>query len=386
MGDNNFSRQSALKYHEKCPHGKIGTSILKPINDEQDLALAYTPGVALVVEEIIKDPNNAYRYTNKGHMVAVISNGSAVLGLGNTGALASKPVMEGKASLIKSLSDLDAIDIEIDCDDPAELVNIIKRISPSFGAILLEDIKAPDCFYVEQQLQKQLDIPVFHDDQHGTAIVVTAALINALRHQNKSASQCKVVLIGTGAAGHAIFNMLLPLGIHPENIFAYDRQGLIHQGREAVSEHKKIFRTQHENISMKDAFKGADIIIGVSSPNLITADDLKNLAPKPIILALSNPIPEVDPELVKQVRPDVLLCTGSSKYSNQVNNIVSFPYLLKGLITTRTIVLTSEIKWQMAELIAKLSQDSGSEEVIPKALDPRLHALSDQMIAFLKKE
>lgn len=384
MGVNNFSRQTSLSYHEQRPVGKIGVSVLKPLNDDSDLAKAYSPGVAYVVEEIVKDPENVYRYTNKGHMVAVVTNGTAVLGLGNVGALAAKPVMEGKACLIKALSGLDAVDVGVDCEDPDQLVNIIASISSSFGAILLEDIKAPECFEIERKLQARLNIPVFHDDQHGTSIVVTAALINGIRHQALEAEECKVVLIGSGAAGSAIFHMLPLLGILKENIFVYDRQGLIYNGRADVPSHKQDFCTQNSNVSMKDAFKNANIIIGVSGPNLMDSEDLLNLAPNPLILALSNPIPEVDPTLVKQLRPDAILCTGRSDLKNQVNNLVAFPYLLKSLVQTRTIVPTADIKWHMSLMIAQLSSEMGSEELIPTSLDPRLKMLTELMVAYIK--
>lgn len=384
MSTDNYSQQSALDYHKNHPSGKIGIKILKPINNEDDLAKAYTPGVALVVEEIVKNPENAYLYTNKSHLVAVITNGTAVLGLGNTGALASKPVMEGKAALIKAQSGLDAIDIEVDCNDPSKLVEIIASISPSFGGILLEDIKAPECFEVERKLQERLNIPVFHDDQHGTAIVVTAALINGLKHQAKEAKDCTVVLIGAGAAGYAIFQMLTSLGIQKKNIRVYDRSGHIHNGRENLPDHKKEFCAQDENITLKDSFINTDIVIGVSGPDLMNKDDLMALAPNALIFALSNPNPEIDPSMVSKHRPDIILCTGRSDLKNQVNNLVAFPYLLKSLVQTRTIVPDSDVKLKMAELIAGLSADAGADELIPKGLDPRLKNLTEMMVSYLQ--
>lgn len=385
MGIDNFSRQTSLSYHEHRPAGKIGVQVLKPLNDTTDLANAYSPGVAYVVEEIIKEPENIYRYTNKGNFVAVITNGTAVLGLGNTGPAASKPVMEGKAALIKALSGLDAIDIEIDCNDPEQLADIITRISHSFGGILLEDIKAPECFVVEKILRETLDIPVFHDDQHGTSIVVSAALINALRHQKRDTpNTCKVVIIGAGASAHAVFEMLPLVGMNPDNMFVYDSKGLLHTQRENVPEYKRKFCTQKENTPLKEALKGADIVIGLAGANLMDREDLLNLAPHPIILALSNPTPEADPSLVRQLRPDAILCTGRSDVSNQVNNIVAFPYLLKSLVVTRTRYPTNEIKWRMAQMIAQITRDSGPDELIPTSLDPRLKNITDMLIEYLR--
>lgn len=383
MGSNHFFRQTSLNYHEQKPVGKIGVELLKPLNDESDLAKAYSPGVAYVVEEILADPEAAYRYTNKQRLVAVISNGTAVLGLGNVGALASKPVMEGKAALIKALSGLDAIDIEIDCADPDEFIKTVERISPTFGGILLEDIKAPECFYIEQALQDKVNIPLFHDDQHGTSIVVTAALINGLIHQEKEASECRVVLIGSGAAGRSVFEMLPRLGIKHANVFVFDRSGLIYEQRPDLTESKKIFATQSTPLSLKEALQGADIVIGLSGPNLIDASDLKALAPKPLILALSNPIPEVDPMLVKQLRPDAILCTGRSDLENQVNNVVAFPYLLKSMVETRTTKLSLDLKWHMAVMIAQIATQGG-QHLIPRALDPRLKNLTEMMIHYIE--
>ena len=384
MGVNNFSRQTSLSYHEQRPAGKIGVSVLKPLNDEIDLSNAYSPGVAYVVEEIAKDNENAYRYTNKGNFVAVITNGTAVLGLGDTGPLAAKPVMEGKAALIKALSGLDAIDLEIDCKDPEMLADIICRISHSFGGILLEDIKAPECFIVERILQERLNIPVFHDDQHGTSIVVCAALINALRYQGKSSPEdCKVVMIGAGASGYSVFDMLPLVGLQPKNMFVFDTKGLIHANRKDLPEHKKIFCTQENTVSLQEALTGADIVIGLAGPHLLNQSDILRLAPSPIIFALSNPTPEVDPALVRQHRQDAILCTGRSDVSNQVNNIVAFPYLLKSLVATRTNILTRDIKWQMAQMIAQITRDGGTDELIPRSLYPRLKNLTEMLIEYI---
>lgn len=384
MGSNHFFRQTSLNYHEQKPVGKIGIELLKPLHDESDLAKAYSPGVAYVVEEIIADPEAAYRYTNKSRLVAIISNGTAVLGLGNVGALASKPVMEGKAALVKALSGLDAIDIEINCDDPDQLIDTIERISPSFGGILLEDIKAPECFYIEQALQSRLNIPIFHDDQHGTAIVVTAALINGLAYQSKNPETAKVVLIGSGAAGRAVFDMLSMLGIDATRIFVFDRSGLIYKGRPDLPATKEIFATQSHPLSLKEAFQGADVVIGLSGPNLMDAEDLQALASNPLILALSNPTPEVDPSLVKQLRPDAILCTGRSDLENQVNNVVAFPYLLKSMVETRTVALSREIKWNMALMIAHIATQQEGKQLIPRALDPRLKNLTEMLIHYIK--
>ncbi|RDI45223.1 NADP-dependent malic enzyme [Aquicella lusitana] len=382
-------RQAALDYHAHPTPGKVRIALSKPMTTQYDLSLAYSPGVAEPVKEIAQDPAKAYQYTNKGNLVAVISNGTAVLGLGNMGALASKPVMEGKAALFKRFADIDVYDIEIDCNNQQDLVDTIARLAPTFGGINIEDIKAPECFYVEAELKKRLSIPVLHDDQQGTAIVVAAALLNALEIQNKKLSAANIVCLGAGAAGIATMRLLRKLGASLEKLFVIDREGVIHIGRQDLNEQKKEFAIRTEKRTLADAMQHADVFIGVSGPNLVTPDMVKTMAKNPVIFALSNPIPEIMPEEALRVRDDVILATGRSDYPNQVNNVLCFPYLFRGALDVRATTINEPMQLAAVHAIRSLAKEPIPEEVlaaygieqglvfgpaylIPKPTDPRL--------------
>lgn len=394
----NTFRQKALDYHAYPIAGKIHTGLSKPLATQADLALAYTPGVAEPVKDIANQPLDAYRYTNKGNLVAVITNGTAVLGLGNVGALAGKPVMEGKAALFKHFADIDVFDIEIDCNDPKELVETIVRIAPTFGGINLEDIKAPECFYVEEQLKKRLNIPVLHDDQQGTAIVIAAALLNALALQNKSLTSVNIVCLGAGAAGIATMRLLHILGAKKENILTIDRQGIVHLDRLHLNPEKQEFAANTEKRTLEQALQGADIFIGVSGPDLLPARFLSGMAEKPIIFALSNPVPEIMPEQILQVRPDAIIATGRSDYPNQVNNVLCFPYLFRGALDARATTINEAMQIAAVHAIKNLAKESMPAEVLkayelkspllfgphyllPKPFDPRLKSTVSQAVA-----
>jgi malate dehydrogenase (oxaloacetate-decarboxylating)(NADP+) len=360
--------------------------------------LAYTPGVAEPVKEIAKDPRAAYLYTSKGNLVAVITNGTAVLGLGNVGALAGKPVMEGKAALFKRFADIDVFDIEINCDDPYELVETIVRIAPTFGGINLEDIKAPECFIVEAELKKQLNIPVMHDDQHGTAIVVAAALLNALELQGKQLNNAKIVCLGAGAAGIATARLLRVLGADPEKIYMIDRDGIIHADRVDLNEQKREFAVHTKLRTLQDAMRDADVFIGVSGPRLVSQDMIQSMAQKPVVFALSNPTPEIMPEDVAQVRNDVIIATGRSDYPNQVNNVLCFPYIFRGALDVGATCINQQMYLAAVHAIKDLVKEPVPEEVLiaygiergikfgpayllPKPMDPRLKIAVSSAVA-----
>ncbi len=357
-------RQAALDYHSNPVPGKVRIALSKPTVTQYDLSLAYTPGVAEPVKEIAKDNTSAYQYTNKGNLVAVITNGTAVLGLGNVGALAGKPVMEGKAALFKRFADIDVFDIEIDCADPRELVETIVRIAPTFGGINLEDIKAPECFFVEAELKKRLAIPVLHDDQQGTAIVVAAGLLNALELQNKRIDEVKIVCLGAGAAGIATMRLLLRLGAVRENIFLVDREGVIHTHRHMLSEQKKEFANSTSKRTLTDAMHDANVFIGVSGPDLVTPEMVKSMAAKPVIFALSNPVPEIMPDAIMRVRDDVIIATGRSDYPNQVNNVLCFPYLFRGALDVRATTINEEMQLAAVHAIKELAKEPVPDEVL----------------------
>lgn len=382
-------RQEALDYHSLPNPGKLRIALSKPTATQYDLSLAYSPGVAEPVKEIAKNPEAAYQYTSKGNLVAVITNGTAVLGLGDVGALAGKPVMEGKAALFKCFADIDVFDIEVDCTDPQELVETIVRISPTFGGINLEDIKAPECFYVEAELKKRLNIPVLHDDQQGTAIVVAAALLNGLELQDKKLSQAKIVCLGAGAAGIATLRLLEKIGANRANILVVDREGVIHSEREDLNSQKKEFAAATDRRTLADAMRDADIFIGVSGPKLVTTDMIKSMAPKPIVFALSNPVPEIMPDEVLAARDDVIIATGRSDFPNQVNNVLCFPYLFRGALDVRAREINEEMMLAAVFAIKDLAKEPVPEEVLaaygversmtfgptyllPKPFDPRL--------------
>lgn len=382
-------RLAALAYHSHPTPGKTCIALSKPTESQYDLSLAYTPGVAEPVKEIAKDPHTAYQYTNKGNLVAVITNGTAVLGLGNVGALAGKPVMEGKAALFKRFADIDVFDIQIDCDDPQDLVDTIARIAPTFGGINLEDIKAPECFYVEAELKKRLNIPVLHDDQQGTAIVVAAALLNALELQNKNISHVKIVCLGAGAAGIATMRLLVSLGASKQNIFVIDREGVIYTGRSGMNEQKSEFAVATDKRTLADAMHDADVFIGVSGPKLLAPEMVQTMAKNPILFALSNPTPEIMPEDAMRVRDDIIIATGRSDYPNQVNNVLCFPYLFRGALDVRATAINEAMQLAAVYAIKDLAKEPVPREVLiaygiergmefgpayllPKPVDPRL--------------
>jgi malate dehydrogenase (oxaloacetate-decarboxylating)(NADP+) len=381
----------ALAYHAEPRPGKLQIMPTKPLATQRDLSLAYSPGVAAASRAIAADPNEAARLTIRGNLVAVVTNGSAVLGLGNIGPLAAKPVMEGKAVLFKKFADIDVFDIEIKSDDPDHMVEVIAALEPTFGGINLEDIKAPECFIVEKKLRERMNIPVFHDDQHGTAIVVSAAILNGLRLVGKSMGEIKIVSTGGGAAGIACLNLLCAMGVKKENIVLVDHLGVIHQGRnEEMTAEKKDYATALPCRTLKEAMVGADVFLGLSAPNIVNEEMVGSMADKPMILALANPTPEADPEMVRRRRPDAIMATGRSDYPNQVNNVLCFPFLFRGALDVGASAITEEMKMACVRAIADLAHREGSDVVsaayggqqnvfgpdylIPKPFDPRLIA------------
>src|SRR5690606_35823672 len=327
-----YFRKAALDYHRLEPRGKIKVQATKPMLTQRDLALAYSPGVAYACEEIAADPTRASDYTARGNLVAVISNGTAVLGLGDIGPLAGKPVMEGKGVLFQKFAGIDVFDIEIDEKDPDKLVDIIASLEPTFGGINLEDIKAPECFIVERKLRERLKIPVFHDDQHGTAIIVGAAVVNALEIAGKKIEDVRLATTGAGAAGIACLDMLVALGLKPENITAYDRGGVIHAGRDDLDDAKRRYARDTPHRTLAEIVAGADIFLGLSAGGILKPEMVASMADNPIILALANPYPEILPEVAREVRPDAIIATGRSDYPNQVNNALCFPYIFRGAL------------------------------------------------------
>ena len=359
-----YSDKEALDFHIKGKSGKIEVISSKSLTTKRDLSLAYSPGVAAPVKEIAKNPNTAYDYTSKGNLVAVISNGSAILGLGNLGALASKPVMEGKAVLFKRFADIDSIDIEINSNDSKEIINTIKNIGDTFGGINLEDIAAPDCFIIEEELKNILDIPVFHDDQHGTAIITTAALINALHISKKKIDKVKVVVNGAGASAIACSNLFKSSGVKNENLIMCDRKGVIYKGRDNVDQFKSAHAVESKLRSLKDAIKNADVFLGLSAADVVTKEMVKSMAKNPIIFACANPNPEIKPELIKEVRSDAIIATGRSDYPNQVNNLIGFPYIFRGALDVRAKEINEEMKVAAANAIALLARENVPDEVV----------------------
>ena len=383
-----YTDKEALEFHNKGKSGKIEIISSKSLTTKRDLSLAYSPGVAIPVMEISKNPDAAYEYTSKGNLVAVISNGSAILGLGDLGALASKPVMEGKAVLFKRFADIDAIDIEIDNKNSEEIIKCIENIGNSFGGINLEDIAAPDCFIIERKLKEKLDIPIFHDDQHGTAIITSAALINALDISKKKAGEVKIVVNGAGASALACANLFKSIGIKTQNIIMLDRKGVIYKGRDNIDQFKSAYAIETKFRTLKDAIKGADVFLGLSAKNVLTQDMVKSMAKNPIIFACANPDPEIKPELVDEVRSDAIVATGRSDYPNQVNNLIGFPYIFRGALDVRAKEINEEMKIAAAKAIATLAREEvpdevvnayggerpryGKEYIIPSTFDPRL--------------
>ncbi len=382
-------REEALDYHVRGRPGKLAIQITKPFATQRDLSLAYTPGVAEPVREIAHAPLEAYRYTAKGNLVAVVSNGTAVLGLGHVGPLASKPVMEGKAVLFKRFADVDVFDIEVDTTDPEEFVRVVRAIAPTFGGINLEDIRAPDCFWIEQRLREELDIPVFHDDQHGTAIIAGAALLNALELVGKQVDRVRLVLSGAGASAIACAEFFLLLGMRREQIVLVDTKGVVYRGRtEGMNPYKERFAADTSARTLGDALAGADVFIGLSAPNIVTGEMLKRMADRPIVFALANPDPEIPYEEARAARPDAIVATGRSDYPNQVNNVLGFPFIFRGALDVRARAINEEMKLAACRALAALAKQEvpdsvlraygleklafGPDYLIPKPLDPRV--------------
>ena len=392
-----YTEKEALEFHTHKKPGKIEIVSSKNMTTKRDLALAYSPGVAAPVRAINENPEAAYDYTSKGNLVAVISNGSAILGMGNLGALASKPVMEGKAVLFKRFADIDSIDLEIDSQNTDEIINSIKNFAPSFGGINLEDIAAPDCFVIEEKLKKILDIPVFHDDQHGTAIITTAALINALDINKKSIDKIKIVVNGAGASAMACANLFKKSGVPQKNITMVDRSGVIYTGRKNLNQWKSSHAIKTSHRTLEDAIKNADVFLGLSAKGALTKSMVKKMAKDPIIFACANPDPEITPEEVEEVRSDAIIATGRSDYPNQVNNLIGFPYIFRGALDVRSKTINEEMKVAAANAIAKLAREDvpdevvaamggerphyGKDYIIPSTFDPRLISIIPVAVA-----
>ena len=387
--DHQALHDAALKYHEEPTPGKIKVVITKPAETAYDLTLAYSPGVAEPVREIANNPADAFKYTGKGNSVAIISNGTAILGLGNLGPLASKPVMEGKALLFNRFANINAIDIEVKHKTVEEFITTVECIADTFGGINLEDIKAPECFEIERELIKRCKVPVFHDDQHGTAIVTCAGIMNAVELQGKKLEDCKVVCVGAGAAGIACSDLLIAAGAKKDNFYMVDRHGVIRSDRPQYNNGEKPrYINDNGPKTLAEACAGADILLGVSGPGLVTEEEVKSLAPKAVVFACSNPDPEVDPALVKRVRPDIIVGTGRSDYPNQINNVLCFPFLFRGTLDVRATAINTEMKLAAMNALRELAQEPvpeevvkaslvdhlefGPEYVIPKPMDPRL--------------
>ena len=392
-----YSDKEALDFHIKGKSGKIEINSSKPLTTKRDLSLAYSPGVAAPVKEIAKNPDLAYDYTSKGNLVAVISNGSAILGLGNLGALASKPVMEGKSVLFKRFADIDSIDIEINNNDPDSIIETIKNIGGTFGGINLEDIAAPDCFVIEQKLKELLDIPIFHDDQHGTAIITTAALINALDISNKKIEKVKIVVNGAGASAQACANLFKSSGVKNENIIMCDSKGVIYKGRKNIDQFKAAFAIDTKLRTLDEAIKDADVFLGLSAKDVVSKEMVKSMAASPIIFACANPDPEIKPELIQEVRSDAIIATGRSDYPNQVNNLIGFPYIFRGALDVRAKEINESMKVAAAKAIALLARENvpdevvsayggdrpryGKDYIIPSTFDPRLISVIPSAVA-----
>jgi malate dehydrogenase (oxaloacetate-decarboxylating)(NADP+) len=380
--------KAALVYHAEPTPGKIGVVLTKPAETPLDLSLAYSPGVAEPCREIASDADHAYRYTGKGNLVAVISNGTAVLGLGNLGALASKPVMEGKALLFKRFAGINSIDIEVDTEDADEFVATVALIADTFGGINLEDIKAPECFEIEAELIKRCSIPVFHDDQHGTAIVTAAGLLNALEIQGKRLEDVVITCLGAGAAAIACMRLLVSLGASRDNIYMLDRRGVIYAGREGVNAYKQEFANHTDKRSMSDAMNGADVFVGLSGADLLSPGMLLSMADRPVVFACSNPDPEIKPELAMATRDDLIIATGRSDYPNQVNNVLGFPFIFRGALDVRAACINEEMKVAAVRALSELAREEvpadvlavcgldslsfGVDYIIPKPMDSRL--------------
>ncbi len=392
------AKEQALKYHSEPVPGKIEVVPTKPCLTQLDLSLAYTPGVAEPCLEIEKDPDKAFDYTARGNLVAVISDGTAVLGLGNIGALASKPVMEGKGVLFKRFANVDVFDLEINTSSPQEIIDICKALEPTFGGINLEDIKAPECFEVETRLQEMMDIPVFHDDQHGTAIISGAALLNACMIQGKKMEDLKIVVSGAGASGIACSTFYVSLGARRENILMIDSKGVIYKGRqEGMNEFKERFAVETSDRTLADALRDADVFLGLSRGGLLKPELLKTMAPKPFICAMANPTPEIMPDLAREVRPDAIIATGRSDFPNQVNNVLGFPFIFRGALDVRARKINEEMKVAACQALADLTREPvgrdvlkaygidnlefGPDYIVPKPFDPRVYVWESAAVA-----
>lgn len=381
-------KQAALDYHALPKPGKISIELSTKAATQEDLALAYSPGVAEPVLAIAENPEAAYQYTVKGNLVAVISNGTAILGLGDLGPLASKPVMEGKALLFKRFAGVDSIDIEVDTKDPDEFINTVALIADTFGGINLEDIKAPECFDIEKRLIERCKVPVFHDDQHGTAIVTAAGMLNALEVQGKTLETARIVCLGAGSAAVACMRLLMTLGAPNEHITMLDRRGVIYRGREGLNEFKQEFAHGTSDRTLADAIKDADVFVGLSGANLLSAELLKTMAPKPVVFACSNPDPEISPELANATRDDLIMATGRSDYPNQVNNVLGFPFIFRGALDVRATMINEAMKIAAVNALRELAKEPvpqvvldacgvdglafGPGYIIPKPVDSRL--------------
>ena len=381
-------KKKALDYHRLPKPGKLSVESSKPCSTQADLSLAYTPGVAQPVLEIAKNPRKAYDYTNKGNLVAVITDGTAILGLGNRGPLAAKPVMEGKAVLFKQFAGIDVFDIEVSAKTPQEFIKVVEAIAPTFGGINLEDIAAPHCFEIEAALRKSLDIPVFHDDQHGTAVIICAGLLNALHVQGKTLETAKIVCLGAGAAGIASMNLLVAMGAKKRNILFVDSKGVVHKERTDLNSFKKAFARKTRLRTLADAMNGADVFVGVSGANLVSQAMVKSMADKPVVFALANPNPEILPEKARAARSDLIMATGRSDYPNQVNNVLGFPFIFRGALDARAKEITQDMLIAAVIALAELARERvpasvlkaynlkklkfGPDYILPKPFDPRL--------------
>jgi len=390
-------KKKALDYHRLPKPGKLSVESSKPCATQEDLSLAYTPGVAQPVLEIAKNPKAAYDYTNKGNLIAVITDGTAILGLGNRGPLAAKPVMEGKAVLFKQFAGIDVFDIEVAVKTPKEFIKVVEAIAPTFGGINLEDIAAPHCFEIEAALKKKLDIPVFHDDQHGTAVIICAGLINALQVQGKTLETAKIVCLGAGAAGIASMNLLVAMGAKKSHITFVDSKGVVHKGRTDLNSFKKAFARKTDLRTLADAMQGTDVFVGVSGANLVSPAMVKSMADKPVVFALANPNPEILPEKAKAARSDLIMATGRSDFPNQVNNVLGFPFIFRGALDARARQITQDMLIAAVHALAELAREPvpasvlkayklktlkfGPDYILPKPFDPRLAERVPQAVA-----
>ena len=381
-------KKKALAYHRYPVPGKLSVEPLKPCATQEDLTLAYSPGVAEPVREIAKNSARAYDYTNKGNLVAVVTDGSAILGLGNLGPLAAKPVMEGKGVLFKRFAGIDVYDLEVKAANAAEFVKVVEAIAPSFGGINLEDIAAPHCFEIEAMLRRKLDIPVFHDDQHGTAVIICAGLLNALELQGKTPETARIVCLGAGAAGLASMGLLVRMGAKKRNITLVDTRGVVHKGRRDLNPYKKAWARATKLRTLEHAVRGADVFVGVSGPNLLTPAMVKSMADKPVVFALANPDPEITPDKARRARSDVIVATGRSDYPNQVNNVLGFPFIFRGALDARAKAITQDMLVAAVHALAGLARERvpvsvlkayglkslkfGPDYILPKPFDPRL--------------